>query len=106
MAWVGSLAVARAFDRANFGKVGVRPFDEAWPLLRDHVRHLHIKDAVSADRTGLRPYPSHIPEERLMDSIRPAGEGEGHLQKLFSAPVTHDYNGSTAADPHLPLPLP
>src|SRR5258708_1035395 len=104
--WVGWAALAMALDPANLVQVGVRPFDEAWPLLRDHVRHLHIKDAVSVDRTGLRPYPSHIPEERLMDSIRPAGEGEGQLRELFRGLVTQDYKGYMVVEPHLQRRLP
>jgi len=103
---VGSPALAMAFDPANFVQVGVRPFDEAWPLLRDHVRHLHIKDAVSVDRTGLPSYPSQIPEERLMDSIRPAGEGEGQLRELFRGLVTQDYKGYMVVEPHLQRRLP
>jgi sugar phosphate isomerase/epimerase len=50
------------FDPANFAQVGVRPFAEAWPLLRPYVIHVHIKDAVAADRRGLPPYPARIPE--------------------------------------------
>jgi sugar phosphate isomerase/epimerase len=103
---VGSPALAIAFDPANFVQVGVRPFDEAWPLLRHHVRHFHVKDAVSVDRDGLEPYPSLVPEERLMDSIRPAGEGEGQLRELFQELATQDYRGYVVVEPHLQRRLP
>ncbi len=73
---VGSPALQIAFDPANFVQVGVRPFDEAWPLLARHVVHVHVKDAVSVDRDGMPPYPARAPEVQLMASVRPAGEGE------------------------------
>ena len=46
------------WDAANFVQVGTTtPTTTAWPLLRDYVAHVHIKDAVAIDRTGLVPYP-------------------------------------------------
>src|SRR4029077_20476019 len=73
---VGSPALQIAFDPANFVQVGVRPFDEAWPLLSRRVAHFHVKDAVPVDRDGTDPYPAHAPELQLMASVRVAGEGE------------------------------
>ena len=103
---VGSPALAIAFDPANFVQVGVRPFAEAWPLLCEHVRHFHVKDAVSVDRGGLQPYPSHVPEEHLMDAIRPAGEGEGQLPELLQSLDNQDYSGFLVVEPHLQRRLP
>jgi sugar phosphate isomerase/epimerase len=103
---VGSPALEIAFDPANFVQVGVRPFDDAWPLLREHVGHFHIKDAVSVDRSGLSSYPGHVPEERLMASVRPAGGGEGQLPELLRELDTNNYNGYLVIEPHLQHRLP
>ena len=59
---VDSPCLRCAFDFANFVQVGVRPYDEAWPPLADHVAHFHVKDAVAVDRQGGPPYPAPAPE--------------------------------------------
>jgi len=103
---VGSPALEIAFDPANFVQAGVRPFDEAWPLLHPYVGHFHVKDAVSVDRTGVEPYPSRAPEERLMESVRPAGEGDGQLRQLLHELDGTDYRGFLVVEPHLRRRLP
>jgi len=102
---VGSPALKIAFDPANFVQVGVRPFDEAWPLLGRHVAHFHVKDAVPVDRAGIEPYPAQAPELRLMASVRPAGEGDGQLGELLEALERQDYRGYLVIEPHLQLRL-
>lgn len=81
---VNSPALRMAFDPANFVQVGVRPMDEAWPLLADYTTHVHIKDAVFADR-----------------SVRPAGEGDGGVPELLSALADRGYKGYLTLEPHL-----
>jgi 3-dehydroshikimate dehydratase len=98
---VGSQALKIAFDPANFVQVGVRPYDEAWPLLAQHVAHFHVKDAVAVDRRGVAPYPAPAPELQLMASVRPAGQGEGQLPELLRALDTADYQGFLVIEPHL-----
>jgi sugar phosphate isomerase/epimerase len=98
---VGSPALEIAFDPANFVQVGVRPFDDAWPLLSEYIGHFHVKDAVSVDRGGLMPYPRHVPEDRLMASVRPAGEGEGQVSELLRELHNQDYKGYLVIEPHL-----
>jgi sugar phosphate isomerase/epimerase len=98
---VGSPALKIAFDPANFVQVGVQPYDEAWPLLAEHVAHFHVKDAVAVDRSGVAPYPAPAPEVRLMASVRPAGEGEGQLPELLRALDTLEYRGFLVIEPHL-----
>jgi sugar phosphate isomerase/epimerase len=102
---VGSPALRIAFDPANFVQVGVRPFDDAWPLLSRHVAHFHVKDAVPVDRDGMDPYPAHVPELQLMASVRPAGEGEGQLGQLLRELEGQDYRGYLVIEPHLQLRL-
>ena len=102
---VGSPALQIAFDPANFVQVGVRPFDEAWPLLAEHVVHFHVKDAVGVVRNGMAPYPARAPELQLMASVRPAGEGEGQLPELLQALDRGDYRGFLVIEPHLQMRL-
>jgi sugar phosphate isomerase/epimerase len=102
---VGSPALRIAFDPANFVQVGVRPFDEAWPLLSMHVVHFHVKDAIPVDRDGMDPYPAHAPELQLMASVRPAGEGEGQIRQLLDELERQDYRGYLVIEPHLQLRL-
>jgi sugar phosphate isomerase/epimerase len=103
---VGSPALRMAFDPANFVQVGVRPYAEAWPLLKPYVAHVHIKDAVAVDRSGLLPYPERIPEERLMDSVRLPGEGQGEVRSILRALSADGYEGFLTLEPHLERRLP
>lgn len=86
---VGSPALQVAFDPANFVQVGVRPFDESWPLLEDHVVHFHVKDALAADGV-----------------VRPAGEGDGQLALLLGALDQKGYDGYLVIEPHLVTLMP
>jgi sugar phosphate isomerase/epimerase len=103
---VGSPALRLAFDPANFVQVGVKPFSDAWPLLGEHVAHFHVKDAVAVDRTGYEPYPASVPDQRLMLSIRPAGEGDGELREMLAALDCSGYQGFLTLEPHLSERLP
>jgi 3-dehydroshikimate dehydratase len=73
-----------AFDPANFVQCGVRPMDEAWPLLADVSTHIHIKDAKMADI-----------------QVVPAGEGDGQVKELLQALVQRGYRGYLTLEPHL-----
>ncbi len=73
-----------AFDPANFIQCGVRPMDEAWPLLADVSTHIHIKDAVLAD-----------------GHVVPAGEGDGQVKELLQSLVKRGYRGYLTLEPHL-----
>ena len=84
MRTVGSPALRNAFDAANFVQVGVRPMDEGWPLLAGYTNHIHIKDAVFADK-----------------SVRAAGEGDGQVPELLQALADQGYEGFLTVEPHL-----
>jgi sugar phosphate isomerase/epimerase len=81
---VNSPALRVAWDAANFVQVGVRPFDDAYPLLRPHLEYLQVKDALSADST-----------------VRPAGEGDGQVQPTINALRDSGYSGFASLEPHL-----
>lgn len=80
----GSLRLV--FDPANFVQCGVRPADEAWPLLRAHVVHLHAKDAVAA--TG---------------RVVTCGDGDAQWPELARQLDASGFDGFVALEPHLGL---
>jgi 3-dehydroshikimate dehydratase len=84
LASINSPALRMAFDPANFVQAGVRPMEEAWPLLGNFVAHVHIKDAVFSDGT-----------------IRPAGQGDGDIPRLLATLNALDYTGYLTLEPHL-----
>ena len=83
---INSPALRLAFDPANFVQAGVCPMEEAWPLLKDFVTHVHIKDAVFHD-----------------GSVRPAGQGDGAIPELLAALNARDYTGYLTLEPHLSM---
>jgi sugar phosphate isomerase/epimerase len=80
---IGSPNLRITFDPANFVQGGVRPFDQAYPLLRDYIAYLHIKDAV------------------MGGGVRVAGEGDGQLPELLAAEAARGYDGFASLEPHL-----
>ncbi|MCX7521801.1 sugar phosphate isomerase/epimerase [Microbacterium sp. STN6] len=81
---VGSHALRLAWDNANFVQVGVRPFDDAYAMLRPYVDYLQVKDALAA--TG---------------AVVPAGEGDGQLRETLTALRDDGYAGFASLEPHL-----
>jgi sugar phosphate isomerase/epimerase len=72
-----------AFDFANFIQAGEYPID-CWPALKPYTNHIHIKDAMMAD-----------------GSVKPAGQGEGQMQKIIRDAYDSGYRGFLALEPHL-----
>jgi sugar phosphate isomerase/epimerase len=81
---VGSPALRLAWDNANFVQVGVRPYDDAYALLRPYVDYLQVKDALAG--TG---------------QVVPAGEGDGQLRETLTALRDDGYAGFASLEPHL-----
>jgi sugar phosphate isomerase/epimerase len=81
---VGSPALRATFDPANFVQCGVRPFTEAYALLRPHLVYLQVKDALAA--TG---------------EVVPAGQGDGELREMLAALREEDFAGFMSLEPHL-----
>jgi 3-dehydroshikimate dehydratase len=74
------------FDPANFVQAGVKPFDQAYPLLKPYIAYYHIKDAIM--ETG---------------KVVPAGEGDGQLRELMTAAKESGYDGFLSLEPHLKI---
>jgi sugar phosphate isomerase/epimerase len=72
------------FDPANFVQAGVRPFDEAYPLLEPYIAYFHIKDAIMGE-----------------GRVVPAGEGDGQIREIMTAAVASGYDGFLSLEPHL-----
>ncbi len=83
---VDSPALRATFDNANFVQCGVRPFTDAYPLLRPHLVYLQVKDARAA--TG---------------EVTPAGEGDGQLRETLQALRDSGFTGFMSLEPHLDL---
>lgn len=81
---VASPALRTAFDPGNYVQIGVRPFDQAYPLLADYVEYVHIKDAVLSDGT-----------------MRLPGQGDGQIPELLAALKARGYRGFLSMEPHL-----
>jgi sugar phosphate isomerase/epimerase len=83
---VGSARLRVAWDSANFVQVGVRPFADAYAMLRPHLEYLQVKDAVAAS-----------------GDVVPVGEGDGQLRETLTALRDSAYAGFASLEPHLAL---
>ena len=81
---VGSPNLRLIMDPANFVQCGVDPFGEAYPMMREHLAYLHIKDARFD--TG---------------EVVPAGEGDGRVRELIRALCVDGFDGFFSIEPHL-----
>jgi sugar phosphate isomerase/epimerase len=86
IASVASPALQATFDAANFVQCGVRPFSDAYPLLRQYLVYLQVKDARAA--TG---------------EVTPAGEGDGQVRETLLALRDSGFTGFMSLEPHLDL---
>jgi sugar phosphate isomerase/epimerase len=64
----------------------VRPYTDAYPLLRPHLVYLQVKDARAADGT-----------------VTPAGEGDGQVRETLTALRDSGFTGYLSLEPHLDL---
>jgi sugar phosphate isomerase/epimerase len=81
---VGSPDLRVAWDAANFVQVGVRPFTQAYAMLRPHIEYVQIKDARLAD-----------------GGVVPAGQGDGQIVETIRALRDDGYDGYFSLEPHL-----
>jgi sugar phosphate isomerase/epimerase len=86
IASVDSPALRATFDNANFVQCGVRPFSDAYPLIRPYLLYVQVKDARAAD-----------------GEVTPAGEGDGELRETLTALRDSGFDGFMSLEPHLDL---
>lgn len=73
------------FDPANFIASGVRPYPDALLQLVEFVEDVHVKDAEFGDESP----------------VRVAGEGDGGLERTFTALLRRGFEGTATLEPHL-----
>ncbi len=81
---IGSPNLRLVFDPANYVQCGVRPFDEAFPVVRPHIEYIHMKDAVM-----------------VSGDVRVAGEGDGQIREVLRALHADGFAGFFSIEPHL-----
>jgi len=72
------------FDPANYVQCGVRPYDEAYDVVRPYTDYIHIKDAKASDH-----------------SVVAAGEGDGQVREVLRQLRVDGYRGFLSIEPHL-----
>lgn len=77
------------FDPANYVQCGVKPVDEAYPLVRPYTDYIHCKDASAS-----------IVVDGL-NKVLPSGEGDGQFPELIAALKADGYDGFFSLEPHL-----
>ncbi|MFD2611643.1 sugar phosphate isomerase/epimerase family protein [Paenibacillus gansuensis] len=82
-----SPSLRMAFDPGNFVRAGSQPMTEAYPLLKEYVDYIHVKDSTEV-------------------SWVPAGSGLGQLPELLTALKDREYHGYLSVEPHLHQYLP
>jgi sugar phosphate isomerase/epimerase len=80
---VSSPHLIHAFDPANYLEVG-QAIDEAWSILRPHVKHFHVKDYDTKTHRNV-----------------PAGAGDGQIPRLLADAAATGYDGFCVLEPHL-----
>ena len=75
--------ISMCFDPGNFVRAGVRPFDEAWPVLGAATRMIHVKDYDTA-----------------IADWAPAGAGDGQLADVLGA-ADPEHVAYLSLEPHL-----
>ena len=86
---VNSDSLKLAYDPANFvwGEGIADNVDRCWPLMKDHVIHVHIKDwSVGSKDIGSMP-----------------GDGDGQIKELLYELAKDDYKGYLTMEPHLKI---
>ncbi|WP_420176426.1 sugar phosphate isomerase/epimerase family protein [Luteococcus sp. OSA5] len=81
---VGSDHLKAILDPANYVQCGIKPLDEAYPLIRPHLAYMHLKDAVA-----------NTPD------VVPVGEGDGQVPEILRELKKSDYDGFLSIEPHL-----
>ena len=81
---VNSPALRAAWDNANFVQVGVKPYTDAYAMLRPYLVYLQVKDAIASS-----------------GEVVPTGKGDGELVETLTALSQDGYTGFASLEPHL-----
>ena len=72
------------FDFANFVQVGERVWDDCWPILKSRLTYFDIKDAM-----------------RSNGEVKPAGEGDGDVERILRDAIESGFSDRFNLEPHL-----
>lgn len=86
---IGSPYYRAIFDPANYVQCGLKPFDEAYPIVRELTDYIHCKDALAP--TGASD----------LGKVVPSGEGDGQFRELLAALQETGFDGFFSIEPHL-----
>lgn len=86
IASVASPALQATFDAGNFVQCGVRPFTDAYPLIRPYLVYLQVKDARFTS-----------------GEVTVAGAGDGEMRETLKALRDSGFDGFMSLEPHLDL---
>lgn len=89
MTTINSANYRAIIDPANYVQCGYKPFDDAYPMVREYTDYIHCKDALSPTA------------ENPLGEIVPSGEGDGQFQQLIAGLRDSGYQGFLSIEPHL-----
>ncbi len=81
---LGTKQWTTVYDPCNYIMEGLRPFEQAFPMLVDTIGYLHIKDADLATKT-----------------MCVAGKGDGGIPQTLAALKKRGWSGFVSLEPHL-----
>lgn len=89
MTTINSANYRAIIDPANYVQCGYKPFDDAYPMVREYTEYIHCKDSLSPTA------------ENPLGEIVPSGEGDGQFQQLIAGLRDSGYQGFLSIEPHL-----
>ena len=79
-----TLGIGLIFDPSNFIQSGVKPWPDAFCILRKHIKYMHIKDCRMSD-----------------GQVQPCGYGDGNMARIFTELDKMGFEGFLSLEPHL-----
>ena len=96
---VNSPALWATYDPSNFVQCGERNWPDAYRLLRDRIRYVHMKDSVYTKEEAKADKGFEVAV--LSDAHRPVGQGDGNCREILRDLWATGYEGFLSIEPHL-----
>ena len=96
---VQSPALWATYDPSNFVQCGARNYPDAFKLLKDRIRYVHMKDSVysASESSADAGFDVHV----VSDAHRPVGQGDGNCREILAELWRDGYEGFLSIEPHL-----
>jgi sugar phosphate isomerase/epimerase len=96
---VDSPSLWATYDPSNFVQCGEKNYPDAFGLLRDKIRYVHMKDSVYSAQSGGPDagFDTHV----VSDAHRPVGLGDGDCREILADLWHGGYEGFLSIEPHL-----